>query len=186
MGVGRLSCWSSHRIAIHRASRLQHSSVGSLHWHRAVEHLHRGVLALPLLGAAIDSNRRARRDSQYEAAGDGYIFDGPSHSVNPSSVSRMSLSEHGRRSSEGWRRPSQSRRQSEDDARSGRSRRMSRDSRRDSRASLLSDGESAGEYTEDEEDERKGGCSNARRTRLFSIISHGRYTSRGESWDSSR
>ncbi|GJE95870.1 P-type cation-transporting ATPase domain-containing protein [Phanerochaete sordida] len=102
---------------------------------------------------AIDSNRRARRESQYDAAGDGDIFDGPSHSVNPSSVSRMSLSEHGRRSSEGWRRPSTSRRQSEDDGGSrSRSRRMSRDSRRDSRASLVSEGEHEDQYTEDEEE----------------------------------
>ncbi|EKM54134.1 uncharacterized protein PHACADRAFT_209950 [Phanerochaete carnosa HHB-10118-sp] len=100
---------------------------------------------------AVESGRRARRDSQYEAAGDNYIFDGPSHSVNPSSVSRMSLSEHGRRSSEGRRRPSQSRRQSEDEGRScSRSRRMSRDSR----ASLMSEGEHGDQYTEDEEGER--------------------------------
>jgi cation-transporting P-type ATPase 13A2 len=104
---------------------------------------------------AIDSNRRARRDSQYEATGDGYIFDGPSPGVNPSSVSRMSLSEHGRRSSEGWRRPSQSRRQSEDEARSrSRNRRMSRDSRRDSRASLLSDEMHEDQFTDEEEDEQ--------------------------------
>lgn len=102
---------------------------------------------------AIESNRRARRDSQYEAAGDGYIFDGPSHSVNPSSVSRMSLSEHGRRSSEGWRRPSQSRRQSEDEGGTrSRSRHMSRDSHQDSRTSLMSEGEHEDQYTEDEEE----------------------------------
>lgn len=99
---------------------------------------------------ALDTNRRARRDSQYETT-DNYIFDGPSHSVNPSSVSRMTLSEHGRRSSEGWRRPSQSRRRSEDEARSrSRSRRMSGDSRRNSRTSFQSEGEHEDQYTEDE------------------------------------
>lgn len=98
---------------------------------------------------AIDSSRRERRNSQYEAA-DSYIFDGPSHSVNPSSVSRMSLSEHGRRSSEGWRRPSQSRRQSEDEARSrSRSRRMSRDSRASQRTE---DEHHEDAWTEDEDD----------------------------------
>ena len=100
---------------------------------------------------ALETDRRSRRDSQYESA-EGYIFDGPSHSVNPSSVSRMTLSEHGRRSSEGWRRPSQSRRRSEDEPRSrSRSGRVSRDDHRDSRTSFQSEGEHEDQYTEDED-----------------------------------
>ncbi|KAI0666684.1 Ca-transporting ATPase [Trametes maxima] len=77
---------------------------------------------------AVASASRARRDSQYED-GDA-MFDGPGHSVNPSSVSRMSLHDHGRRSS-GFSRTSRSRRRSEDSmSRDGRprSRRMSGDS----------------------------------------------------------
>src|SRR5437764_791999 len=39
-------------------------------------------------------NRRTRRDSQYSSLygddGEGAMFDGPGHTVNPSSVSRMS------------------------------------------------------------------------------------------------
>ncbi|KAG6886168.1 hypothetical protein C0993_000686 [Termitomyces sp. T159_Od127] len=57
---------------------------------------------------AIDNNRRSRRDSQYSIAygedGEGVMFSGPGHAVNPSSVSRMSLHEAGRRSSENWSR----------------------------------------------------------------------------------
>ncbi|OJT09471.1 hypothetical protein TRAPUB_14051 [Trametes pubescens] len=78
---------------------------------------------------AIASASRARRDSRYGQDGDN-MFDGPGHAVNPSSVSRMSLQDHGRRSS-GYSRASRSRRQSEDSMSRGsrsRSRRMSRDS----------------------------------------------------------
>ena len=83
---------------------------------------------------ALDSANRARRDSRYGEDGDGdAMFDGPGHSVNPSSVSRMTLRDHGRRSS-GYSRGSRSRRRSEDslsrDERP-RSRRMSRDSTAD-------------------------------------------------------
>lgn len=60
---------------------------------------------------ALANNVRGRRDSQYGIEGEGAMFDGPGHSVNPSSVSRMSL-DHRRRSSE-WSRPSRSRRRSE-------------------------------------------------------------------------
>ncbi|KAK0504701.1 hypothetical protein EDD18DRAFT_1126008 [Armillaria luteobubalina] len=86
---------------------------------------------------AVTSSRRARRDSQYSAIygedGEGAIFSGPGHSdfVNPSSVSRMSLAEHGRRSSEGR---SRSRRFSQDSRVSGRQ----KVSRRDSEASRQS------------------------------------------------
>ncbi|KAI0697731.1 P-type ATPase [Cerioporus squamosus] len=75
---------------------------------------------------ALDSANRARRDSRYGEDGDA-MFDGPGHSVNPSSVSRMTLRDHGRRSS-GYSRESRSRRRSEDSmSRDGRprSRRMS-------------------------------------------------------------
>ncbi|EIW62465.1 Ca-transporting ATPase [Trametes versicolor FP-101664 SS1] len=78
---------------------------------------------------AIATANRARRDSRYGQDGDN-MFDGPGHAVNPSSVSRMSLQDHGRRSS-GYSRASRSRRQSEDSMSRGgrsRSRRMSRDS----------------------------------------------------------
>jgi len=60
------------------------------------------------IGAAVDSNRRARRDSQYSTYyggdGDGAMFSGPGQSANPSSVSRMSHIEIGRRSSDIWSR----------------------------------------------------------------------------------
>ncbi|KAH9851454.1 Ca-transporting ATPase [Lenzites betulinus] len=78
---------------------------------------------------AVASASRARRDSRYGDDGDN-MFDGPGHSVNPSSVSRMSLQDHGKRSS-GFSRASRSRRPSGDSvSRDGqpRSRRMSRDS----------------------------------------------------------
>ncbi|KAI8975910.1 Ca-transporting ATPase [Trametes punicea] len=78
---------------------------------------------------AIAHASRARRDSQYGQDVDA-MFDGPGHSVNPSSVSRMSLQGHARRSS-GFSTTSRRRRRSEDsisrDSRV-RSRRMSRDS----------------------------------------------------------
>ena len=67
------------------------------------------------IGNALDNNRRARHNSQhstyYDADGDGAMFSGPGHSVNPSSVSRMSHFELGRRSSDTW---SQTRRKSFD------------------------------------------------------------------------
>ncbi|KAF8070552.1 hypothetical protein FPV67DRAFT_1487805 [Lyophyllum atratum] len=82
------------------------------------------------INTALDNNRRSRRDSQYSTTygedGEGSMFSGPGHSVNPSSVSRMSVHEAGRRSSENW---SRSRRKSQDSGRSGwRSRRLSKDS----------------------------------------------------------
>lgn len=83
---------------------------------------------------AIENTRHARRDSRYGEDGEGTMFDGPGHSVNPSSVSRMSIADQGRRSSDIWRRHSTSRgRRSEDSVsrssrRGSRSRRMSGDS----------------------------------------------------------
>ncbi|PFH50913.1 hypothetical protein AMATHDRAFT_143898 [Amanita thiersii Skay4041] len=66
--------------------------------------------------------QRTRRESQYSSFygddGEGTMFAGPGHSVNPSSVSRMSHIDAGRRSSEGW---SRNRRRSRDSRDSGRS-----------------------------------------------------------------
>ncbi|KAF8893975.1 hypothetical protein BD779DRAFT_1504591 [Infundibulicybe gibba] len=85
------------------------------------------------IGSALVNDRRSRRDSQYSTfygeSGEGAMFSGPGHSVNPSSVSRMSHIEAGRRSSEDW--TSRSRRKSRDSGVSGRrpiSRRSSKDS----------------------------------------------------------
>ncbi|OCH89011.1 Ca-transporting ATPase [Obba rivulosa] len=61
-----------------------------------------------------DSARRTRRDSTYGEDGEGAMFDGPGHAVNPSSVSRMPLGEQRRRSSGAWSH-SRSRRQSTSD-----------------------------------------------------------------------
>ena len=61
---------------------------------------------------AIASANLSRQDSGYGDDGDA-MFDGPGHSVNPSSVSRMTLRDHARRSS-GFSRSSMSRRRSED------------------------------------------------------------------------
>ncbi len=114
----------------------------------------------------LNSNRRSRRDSQYGEG--GYMFDGPGHTVNPSSVSRMTLSEHGRRSSEGRSRGSQSRRRSEDrgrDTSSSRSLRASRDS-------LPSLARSEDEYTDPgHEVEDEGDHATLRRSRRKSTTS---------------
>ncbi|KAI9059114.1 Ca-transporting ATPase [Trametes sanguinea] len=78
---------------------------------------------------ALANSYRERRNSQYGQDVDA-MFDGPGHSVNPSSVSRMSLHDHARRNSN-FSRTSRSRRRSEDSmSRDGRtrSRRMSTDS----------------------------------------------------------
>ncbi|KAL6307860.1 P-type ATPase [Sparassis latifolia] len=70
-----------------------------------------GASAIDIQQALANNARRGRRDSRYGAEGEGAMFDGPSHSVIPSSVSRMSLD--GRRSSDAWSRGSRSRRRSE-------------------------------------------------------------------------
>ncbi|KAJ7346731.1 hypothetical protein DFH08DRAFT_869152 [Mycena albidolilacea] len=84
----------------------------------------------------VGNNRRSRRDSQYSTLyaedGDGSMFSGPGHSANPSSVSRMSHIEPGRRSTGSWSRP---RRRSMD---STGSRRLSRRSSQDSQVSRQS------------------------------------------------
>lgn len=75
---------------------------------------------------ALDNSRRARRDSQYstyyDADGGGAMFSGPGHAVNPSSITRMSHIELGRRSSDAW---SQTRRKSFDSHNSHKKRRDS-------------------------------------------------------------
>ena len=79
---------------------------------------------------AVDNNRRSRRDSQFSTYYDndeGAMYSGPGHTVNPSSVSRMSHMELGRRSSDNWL----SRRRSVDS-------RMGNRNRRDSRSSQVS------------------------------------------------
>jgi cation-transporting ATPase 13A2 len=80
---------------------------------------------------ALANSRRSRRDSHhntyYDADGEGAMFSGPGHTVNPSSVSRMSHIELGRKSSDLW---SKTRRRSQDSGRpalTSRSRRSSVD-----------------------------------------------------------
>jgi len=73
-----------------------------------------GATALDI-DEAVASNKRSRRDSHYSSYFDdeegGAMFSGPGHSVNPSSVSRMSNLKLGRRGSHDW---SQMRRKSHD------------------------------------------------------------------------
>ena len=104
---------------------------------------------------ALDNNRRARRDSQYStyynADGDGAMFSGPGHSVNPSSVSRMSHIEQGRRSSDAW---SQTRRKSFD---------SSHKKRKDSRSSQTSQvSRQSVDMDQDESDSSLSGDANER------------------------
>lgn len=96
------------------------------------------------IDSALANTRRSRRDSQYSTMygedGEGAMFDGPGHSVNPSSVSRMTYIDTRRRSSDNW---SRSRRRSRDSRASGRgsiSRRSSKDSQV-SRQSIAGDEE---------------------------------------------
>ena len=79
-----------------------------------------------------------------------HFFDIIGHSVNPSSVSRMSLSEHGRRSSEQWSRNAEGRRRSEDHSRRG----SLSLSRQGSEVSVGRD-DSVLERTDDEEEEER-------------------------------
>jgi len=80
------------------------------------------------INQALDNTRRARRDSQYSTYydGDGDVFSGPGQTANPSSVSRMSRSELGRRSSDTWL--SRPRRKSIESGKSHGRRRESRES----------------------------------------------------------
>lgn len=103
---------------------------------------------------AVRSNRRARRDSQYSQMygedGEGAMFSGPGHSVNPSSVSRMSHIIPGRRSREWPKKRGRSRDSFGASSRVSLSRRETGDSRAsvDTRESVeydspVSDGEGA-------------------------------------------
>lgn len=100
---------------------------------------------------AVANNRRSRRDSQYSAVygedGEGAMFSGPGHSVNPSSISRMSHIDLGRRSSEDWTR---SRRKSHDSGVVGR-RSLDRRSSKDSQVSQQSDPEHPNGAVEDDQ-----------------------------------
>ncbi|KAI0081294.1 hypothetical protein K474DRAFT_1768739 [Panus rudis PR-1116 ss-1] len=118
---------------------------------------------------AIRNTRRTRRDSRYGEDGGGSMFDGPGNEVIPSSVSRMSLSEHGRRSSEGRTRRSISRRGS-DDRRSEGGRSVERPRRRMSGVSATSYGsmqdDGQDEYPSGEEDEEDDHLSRRSRPKL--------------------
>ncbi|KAJ7594428.1 P-type ATPase [Mycena floridula] len=82
--------------------------------------------ALPVdIDAAALSNRRARRESRYGDDGEGAMFAGPGHSVNPSSVSRMAHDYSTRRSLDSL---SRTRRHSQDSRRPSFDRRRSTDS----------------------------------------------------------
>ncbi|KZT04578.1 Ca-transporting ATPase [Laetiporus sulphureus 93-53] len=116
---------------------------------------------------AIASNSRGRRDSRYGEEGEGAMFDGPSHSVNPSSVSRMSLGERRRRSSDAWSRGSGTRRHSE----AGSSEGMRSPHRRHSRDSKVYGSAENGErqhdgvVSDEEEEESHGLPTRSRRGR---------------------
>ncbi|PIL34017.1 transporter [Ganoderma sinense ZZ0214-1] len=123
-----------------------------------------GASPLDIQQAIADANR-SRRDSRYGEDGDT-MFDGPGHSVNPSSVSRMTLRDHGRRSSN-FSRGSMSRRRSEDSVGRGEqawSRSRSR-SRRDSVDTR--DGTENGDWSDHElsGDESEGGEPSRPRSR---------------------
>ena len=111
-----------------------------------------GASPLDIQQAIADANR-SRRDSRYGEDGDN-MFDGPGHSVNPSSVSRMTLRDHGRRSSN-FSRGSMSRRRSEDSV--GRNEQARSRSRRDSIDTR--DGTENGDWSDHElsGDEGEGG-----------------------------
>lgn len=101
------------------------------------------------INEAMSNRKLSRRDSQYSSyfdnEGEGAVFSGPGHTVNPSSVSRMSNLELGRRSSDTW---SRSRRQSYD---SSSRHRLDRRFSGDSRSSLQSDYQSEGQGDADED-----------------------------------
>ena len=121
------------------------------------------------IGDALDNNRRARRDSQhstyYDVDGDGAMFSGPGHSVNPSSVSRMSHFELGRRSSDGW---SQTRRKSFDSHK----RRDSRTSSQVSRQSVDDHMDQDSLLGEDDRRRRKSPSPAAARSSVFENLAH--------------
>lgn len=119
------------------------------------------------IDSAVVNSRLARRESQYSILyaeeGQGAMFAGPGHSANPSSVSRMSHMEIGRRSSEAR---SRGRRRSHDSGVSGR-RRFSRRSSKDSQVSRQSVERSdvEGEVTDEEDPLVSDGRSGRGRSR---------------------
>ena len=132
------------------------------------------------IGNALVNNRRARRDSQhstyYNEDGGGAMFSGPGHSINPSSVSRMSHFELGRRSSDAW---SQTRRKSFDRHTSNKKRRGSRGSQisrqstdmdQDESDSLLSG--DANEPSNVERRSRRRSLSPPARSSVFENLAH--------------
>lgn len=133
------------------------------------------------INIAVASNRRARRDSQfstyYDDGQDGSMFSGPGHSVNPSSVSRMSNVELGRRTSDTW---SRSRRKSHDSIRPVRRSRATSTSE-GSQISRQSVEGRDGQETEDDEDaalldDERSGTYRSRRRRRKSISPPARAT----------
>ncbi|KIL68855.1 hypothetical protein M378DRAFT_190708 [Amanita muscaria Koide BX008] len=102
------------------------------------------------IDAALADSHRSRRDSQYSSFygddGEGAMFSGPGHTVKPSSVSRMSHIEAGRRSQEGW----SSRRRRSHDSVSSRSH-LSRRGSRDSQVSQQSEVPKGAEYRDNED-----------------------------------
>lgn len=121
------------------------------------------------INSALNNSRRSRRDSQHSTVygedGEGAMFSGPGHSVNPSSVSRMSFVESRRRSSDTW---SRTRRRSRDSSRHSLSRRLSKDSQV-SRQSI----EGLDDTIADEEDalmgDEHGGTRRSRRTSISPV-----------------
>ncbi|KAI0656621.1 P-type ATPase [Cubamyces menziesii] len=124
---------------------------------------------------ALANAHRSRRDSQYGQDLDA-VFDGPGHSVNPSSVSRMSLHDHGRRSS-GFSRGSRSRRRSSDNiSEDGRAWSRSRRSSHDGQAQ--EDDVTNGQWSEHsdlsgDEDEDRGRSSRRRKKSQSPQVSRG-------------
>ena len=120
---------------------------------------------------ALDNSRRARRDSQYSADGDGAMFSGPGHSVNPSSVSRMPHIELGRRSSDVW---SQTRRKSSDLHSSHKKRRDSRGSQISRQSLDMDRGESDSLLSGDsvERRSRRRSTSPPARSSVFENLAH--------------
>lgn len=122
-----------------------------------------GASAIEISNAATNA-RRGRSNSlyssyyDYDGEGEGSMFSGPGHTVNPSSVSRMSRIELGRRSSDMTK--SRHRRKSIDSRHS-----ISRTTSRDEEQSLNGDGLSIGPEDDDAAFEDDGFSTASRRSR---------------------
>ncbi|KAK2463191.1 hypothetical protein APHAL10511_004846 [Amanita phalloides] len=136
------------------------------------------------IDAALANNNLSRRDSQYSSFygedGRGTMFSGPSHSANPSSISRMSHIEAGRTSHDSW---SRRRRLSRDSgaSRSQLPRRDSGDSQSSRRSTASKNGDAPDEdavfLTDDEDDygrgrRRRKHLSPPGRSSVFDNIAH--------------